>query len=436
MINRIFIAGILIYLALFTLFCSRDMPISHQMDNSNISFVVSVDMTDRVIKDEASLAKVNDITKVVLTVSGPDMDTITKTLSGDGDTFTGTIEVPKGNNRTFDMEARDARGIAQFDGSVTQNIQNDNETISLELEHIPSNAVTLQIISVNSEGVVLSWTQNTDSDFDHYRIVRSTSSTPTLNDDKLEDIDSQYTTQYSDYSIERGVTYYYQVWVVDTEYWGTKSNTVQATIPATSSQKLYYDDGTFESYFSYSIYLNGFFVKFTPPSTPCRIDSLHFNLKDDSGENGGNYYAVVTNSSGTDIFWSLSKTTYTGTNWVNWLNLFDTPSEATVYDYFYVGIQYARTDGWPKIGVDQSSTVGNSMLYISSDNKLYYMSTYGDGYPGNLGIRVSVTLGNGQKAVLCPDGYTSRNEISKKIVTPKLTGQYSTDPGNLFTEKQ
>ncbi len=434
MIYKKLLIGLLICLALY---CSREMPVAGKNGNSNISFNISVNVSNREINNTGPLAKVNDITRVVVTVSGPDMDMMTKNLSGDGETFTGSISVPKGDNRTFEIKARDAAGIDQFDGSVTQNIQNDNESISIELDHIPANPVTLSLQSVQSNVVVLQWTKNNDPDFDHYRIVRSTGSTPDLNDDKLVDIDNQNTTRYSDYSVEANTTYYYQVWVVDTEFWGTKGNVVNATIPAFSnSQKLYNDDGTFEDYYFSEIQMNGLFVMFTPPAVPCRIDSLHYYMKDESDENGGNYYAVITNSEGTDIFWSLSQTTYPGTHWVNWFNLFDTAADATVYDYFYVGIQYARTNGWPHIGVDKSSTEGTSMLYVSSDNKLYLLNTYGDGFPGNLGIRVSVTLGDGQKAVLYPRGVVSRNQISKKMTVPKIKGKSSPDRGDIRVDNR
>jgi len=81
----------------------------------------------------------------------------------------------------------------------------------------------------------LTWTRNSDSDFDSYRIYRSISQISATNpdDDNLLVIDNnQGTTSFTDSGADDGVTYYYRVFVFDKYGLKAASNQVSGLIPA------------------------------------------------------------------------------------------------------------------------------------------------------------------------------------------------------------
>jgi fibronectin type 3 domain-containing protein len=89
-------------------------------------------------------------------------------------------------------------------------------------------------IEVRSSDMRLTWTKNNDTDFESYRIYRSTSSISATdpNDDDLVVIDnSQSSTSFSDAGAETGVTYNYRVFVFDRFGLSAGSNQVSGQLP-------------------------------------------------------------------------------------------------------------------------------------------------------------------------------------------------------------
>jgi fibronectin type 3 domain-containing protein len=89
-------------------------------------------------------------------------------------------------------------------------------------------------IEVRSSDLRLTWTKNNDTDFESYRIYRSTSSISATdpNDDDLVVIDnSQSSTNFSDAGAETGVTYNYRVFVFDRFGLSAGSNQVSGQLP-------------------------------------------------------------------------------------------------------------------------------------------------------------------------------------------------------------
>lgn len=77
-------------------------------------------------------------------------------------------------------------------------------------------AVSVAVSVQDTTSFRLTWTRNDDTDFESYRIYRSTSSGVTNSAEYLIDIEnSQSTTIFNDNAVEPGQTYYYKVFVYD-----------------------------------------------------------------------------------------------------------------------------------------------------------------------------------------------------------------------------
>jgi len=75
------------------------------------------------------------IASVVAQVTGPDFDTITVNLQMDGNTATGTVEIPAGSNRVLTIHAYDAQGVETHRGQTTLTIREGvNGPVTVVLE--------------------------------------------------------------------------------------------------------------------------------------------------------------------------------------------------------------------------------------------------------------------------------------------------------------
>ncbi|MDZ7260821.1 MAG: hypothetical protein ONB05_01695 [candidate division KSB1 bacterium] len=121
----------------FCLTCSQDKLTSFEKGSSNIILNITIKNQGQGRIGLKPLQKPSFIAKVIVTITASDMKTITKELeTSDWITFTGTVEVPKGDNRTFTVEAIDDYDIIRYKGSTTQDIKKDTETVFVELELI------------------------------------------------------------------------------------------------------------------------------------------------------------------------------------------------------------------------------------------------------------------------------------------------------------
>lgn len=82
---------------------------------------------------------------------------------------------------------------------------------------------------VSFSSVRIAWTENTDTDFTEYRVMRSTSSGVTLDAEFVASIQDQGTTSFVDEELEEETTYHYRVYVFDNFGLSAGSNEVSAT---------------------------------------------------------------------------------------------------------------------------------------------------------------------------------------------------------------
>ncbi|MEI6152772.1 MAG: fibronectin type III domain-containing protein, partial [Deltaproteobacteria bacterium] len=88
----------------------------------------------------------------------------------------------------------------------------DDVTIA-ELPHAVANLTTG---TATANSLALSWTQNLDADFASYKIYRSTAPGVTTDSTLVTSITTQTTTTYTNSSLTPGTTYYYKVYVANT----------------------------------------------------------------------------------------------------------------------------------------------------------------------------------------------------------------------------
>lgn len=99
-----------------------------------------------------------------------------------------------------------------------------------EANEPPTPVTVSQPSQVNGSTLRLGWSQNTDDDFESYRIYRSESSPVDTTQAPVTIINAQSTTSYEDTNLDSGVSYFYRVFVFDTGGLSAGSNEVTGTI--------------------------------------------------------------------------------------------------------------------------------------------------------------------------------------------------------------
>ncbi len=97
-------------------------------------------------------------------------------------------------------------------------------------ENLPPKPVVLSQPTQDSLALVLSWSPNTDQDFEHYRLYRSTTSPVDTSFAPIAIINNAATTQFRDFSAQPNITYFYRIFVYDKWGLGAGSNEVQGTL--------------------------------------------------------------------------------------------------------------------------------------------------------------------------------------------------------------
>jgi len=223
-------------LAALWISCSTIFPTDSEQACS-VQVEVRIAGADPALDQVHSLSKQAAIVKVSVTITAADMKTLNLDLQGSGGNFTGSIAVPKGNDRTFTVRAADGAGVVQYQGSTTSTLTADKQSVSITLTPEYPAPVVLSASGTTANSVILSWSKSKDVDFDHYTILRSLTSSLNLNDtnQRLIQISDKNTNSYTDAGLTPNTKYYYQIWTVDTESLANGSNVLNVTTarPAT-----------------------------------------------------------------------------------------------------------------------------------------------------------------------------------------------------------
>lgn len=397
---------------LFGLSCSEDYPVQSNSVSTEVQIVFNFETSNT---QQVGLSKSATINRVVISVTGPDMSLVTEelTLNSEVTTATGSVKVPKGNNRKFIVEGIDGNSITQFSGETTQDILDDVESVSISVFWTPPEPVTLTISNVTSTTATLNWSVSTAPDFSFYRVLLSTSTILTDPTDQIgDDITSVNSTSINIINLTPGTTYYVAVMTVDTELWfsgdlisGT-SNSIVESFSSVAVLQLIGDDGSFESGLVGSEQNESLIVHFTAPSYPVKIMALDL-------------YIWGTQEFTTAVF-DITSGSFLGGGTVNgvdadnytWASYDLSALDINATGDFFAGIRYTgpqQTDGfwWPAIGFDQTSSLGRSYDDFPSAG-LFLLDNLG--FPGNLGIRVTVELSGAagaQTLLLTPESITT-----------------------------
>ncbi|MEE9167538.1 MAG: fibronectin type III domain-containing protein [Candidatus Neomarinimicrobiota bacterium] len=394
--------------------CSEDNPLAISDRQSAVTVAILLEDGDGEHRGDSSLGKISVISRVVVTVSAADMETIEEdlTLSSGGETASGSFEVPKGKSRTFTVEAVDANGITQYSGSTTQDILNDGETVSITTEgHYPS-PVSLTVGTVFVNSVKLTWTRSADVDFQEYEIYRSTTSTVDLNSTLIATINSKLITSYVDETLDLNTSYSYRIIVWDTEelgYWGSV-----VTTPA----ELGYDDGVFEQGLIATEQDEGLLVLFTAPSYPASLVAVEMAVW------GTQDFEIYVWDWETGDILDNRAAEGVDANDYEWAYYDRTVLDLDFSGDFYVGLVYTgdqQNDGtwWPAIALDETASARRSYDLLSTSFDLLDDV----GFPGNLAIRAVVEV-NGGILKLAPAGLPTGG------ISPKSPGSHDRIPSD------
>ncbi len=214
------------------------------------------------------------ISRVIVTVTASDMDTIQAELIISDNKFSGDIEVKQGEDRIFAVEAKDGKGLVQYSGSTKIDILEDT-TVPIELQAHTPESVFLMKRDATYNSATLYWKKNTDPDFFSYKLNRSQSPGVSTTSELIHETTNNIDTTYTDQELLPSTNYYYKVFVFDTENLFTGSNEVMIT----SSE---------------------------PPATIFRSPSSMQFTATEGGSPPSNQTLQISNSGGGTLNWSVS----------------------------------------------------------------------------------------------------------------------------------
>ncbi len=296
------------------------------------------------------LGKTLTVVRVFIRVNGPGMDQIEQdlTINPARTRASGTLKVPKGDDRKFTAIVKDENNITQYVGQTTVSIQSNSATVNIVTEGIAPDPVTLSITRVGVWSVDLDWTRNGDNDFDSYIVARA--KTPDLSKDNLNrvflrTILNQNNTDFTDLTTDWNTEYYYAVIVLDTEAMGVPSNGVG--IRTGRYSLLSEDNDNPTSSWAWSDALWGSAYRLTAPMRVKVISAL-YNITDVS--QGGTFWALVFTLDINSVPIVLGNKEVTATE-AGWFIVDFSAENIFVNGDFYVMMQYNGVD-LPEFGLN------------------------------------------------------------------------------------
>ena len=385
-------------LSILLISCNKDTVGINDEFQSNIQIQINIEEVNPGLPKPMNLTT---ITTVRVTVNGPGMSEINKNLSISGNQATGTLTIPKGENRHFLVEGLD-NNIVLFSGETTKTLSNDKETViinanwlSTQVElnaPIPSPNINLVTALITGDGISNPMEINMP-------IVGNTA-IKNLNiprgDKHIEVIASTVAGEvvFDLFSGQKNVK--------------LNQDPAQVTVPldpiTEGEQQMAWHDGSFEetrySTVTGNILAAGFDVSGMGPVYIKSI-SMHLTWQGYSGD----YRIVILDDFdlGLGLRFRSAPLPPENDGWVNWNLNWDPPENGRFDNIVIAGIEYASPNGWPEVGFDVTNPSESSFYYDSSQSSWFAMSD------GDFGITVTVQTAVGTTKNLKPTVIIANN---------------------------
>ena len=207
---------LLVLILLLSLLFDCESPLKSKDDIARIN--ININFPENSIQRDG-LQKPANINTITIIVEASDMDRISKNFSVTNSRVECNLEVPKGDNRLFKVQGKDASNVIQFIGETRTDITNSSETITMNnIELIAPNPVNVFINNITETEFVINWDNSAAPDFSYYRVLVSTNPNLNLNNDKIgDDVMDRNNTTMTITGASPGTVYYVAVVVFDTE---------------------------------------------------------------------------------------------------------------------------------------------------------------------------------------------------------------------------
>ena len=218
---------LLIISLMFVFSCSIINPIDNGTSDSAIQLQINFDNSVSNVtasnKLQKNLNTTSSIERVAVIVTAPDIErAIDKDLQFNASKATGTITVPKGNNRTFRIEGFDDENFLQFEGETTKNIKSDKENVNITVQWIAPATVAFWIEDITAYSAKIVWEASDAQDFEYYRILLGETSELIPYNESPHIVSNIYDRNENFLIVENlnpETLYFYEVLVVDRENW-------------------------------------------------------------------------------------------------------------------------------------------------------------------------------------------------------------------------
>ncbi len=368
-----------------------------------------------------NLSKINSplgVTIVRVRVTGPDMAEITKNLTISGNRATGTLEVPKGPDRKFEVEGLDDQNNVLLRGEGTKDLNNDTESItilanwlqtSLKLSvPVPRSYINLVTTFIEGDGLG--------------------------GDTHVEDLIIQGSVASKTFNIPRGEK---DIFILESvlagqlifEFYATsvveylRGSSFNIDIPLDylytkieMEDTLRWHDYHFEQYVPApgrisigDIYAAGFDVS---DIFPVFFKSIRIEWISWDG-NPGNYRLVILDGSDPDANTRFTygpidpANTPHPNNRIQWNIFWNTPEEHIFNGTIIAGIQFESDTGYPHIGYDTSNPSLSSYWYDAPTNSWFFLND------GDFAISIVVQTPSGEQIELQPGRISDKNFMPK-----------------------
>lgn len=402
--------------------CSQDHSINLQTDQSVVNLQVQF------VKDSDILSKLHSqlvVSRVRVRITGPEMSEINQNLTLSGNQANGTLEVPKGPNRLFEVFGLDPQNNVLIAGEGSKSLNNDNESITITARWLSTNVnlqVPLPTSNVNRVTAFISG--DGIGQQDHI--------------EQLEISQPERTSAYKSFDLPRGEKDFYilesviaggMVFELYEGYFMT--NLISENINLGIPEEELYNLESYEDWFEWHDYSAEDYLQGTQNDMYCvgfditDYGSVYFKSIKLAGIRWGGgseeYRIVIFDGFDLDTntrFRSggIDPITFPHPDNEKWWDILWEPPEKGRFDeVILAGIEYLSATGFPEMGYDKNNPDGVSTAsywYNSLESIWYYM------IDGDFLISIIVQTPAGQEMELKPKPIMNR-QIKQKSISAK-----------------